>query len=321
MVFAVVGMAGNALIIYTLVASKQHKKHVLIVHQNALDFFSCLSITIIYAVKLCNIYLTGRLGYWLCVSVLSSLLVGWGQVGSIVNLAIITLDRYLRVVHPNWSKKRLHPWVIHSAMAFAWFVGIVTTTPVVFETSRVINGVCYSFLFYKSNLARMATNIYYIFSFHFVIIIIFIFCYGRILIAIRHQARVMAAHSAAGSSTVQTKTNKIETNVIKTMILVSALYAFAWLPTNVYNLLITLDVLDPLSDGRAYATVSVTFLYTSMNPFIYATKFNPVRKFMREMMPCKMTPGQSTDGSAMTTGNRSSDRRTGQDRNRLTTQT
>ena len=32
-----VGTAANALVLYALVASKQHKKNVLIVHQNALD--------------------------------------------------------------------------------------------------------------------------------------------------------------------------------------------------------------------------------------------------------------------------------------------
>jgi len=37
LVIAVVGTAANALVLYALVASKQHKKNALIVHQNALD--------------------------------------------------------------------------------------------------------------------------------------------------------------------------------------------------------------------------------------------------------------------------------------------
>ena len=39
-VIGVVGTAGNGLVLYALVASKQHKKNVLIVNQNALDLFS-----------------------------------------------------------------------------------------------------------------------------------------------------------------------------------------------------------------------------------------------------------------------------------------
>ena len=63
-VIGVVGTATNALILYALVASKQHKKHVLIVNQNALDLFACFFMIISSSLHLCNIHLTGSLGYW-----------------------------------------------------------------------------------------------------------------------------------------------------------------------------------------------------------------------------------------------------------------
>ena len=96
LVMSVVGMAGNALILYAMVASKQHKKHALIFNQNVLDLFSCLFLVISYSLKLGNVQLSEPLGYWLCIIVMSEVLVGWGTVGSIVNLALITVDRYLK---------------------------------------------------------------------------------------------------------------------------------------------------------------------------------------------------------------------------------
>ena len=42
-VIGVVGMAANALILYAMVASKQHKKHLLIFNQNVIDLFGCFS--------------------------------------------------------------------------------------------------------------------------------------------------------------------------------------------------------------------------------------------------------------------------------------
>jgi len=63
LVIGVVGTAANALILYALVASEQHKKHVLICHQNILDLFSSFFIVVTYSVKLCNIHLTGSIGY------------------------------------------------------------------------------------------------------------------------------------------------------------------------------------------------------------------------------------------------------------------
>jgi len=47
-VIGVVGTAANALILYALVASKQHRKHVLIFNQNAIDCFSSIFLVITY---------------------------------------------------------------------------------------------------------------------------------------------------------------------------------------------------------------------------------------------------------------------------------
>ena len=208
-VIGFVGTAANALIIYALLASKQHKKHALIVNQNVLDAFSSFFLTVTYALRLFNIYLTGALGHWLCMTILSEILVFWGLTGSVVNLAIITVDRYLKVVYPAWSKKWMRPSVINWAMALAWFVGIVSTTPFMAETSGVIDGVCYAFVLFKSHVDRTASMVFWILAFYVIIIIIFIFCYGRILIIVRRQARVMAGHSVAGSKTKDKATDSI----------------------------------------------------------------------------------------------------------------
>jgi len=120
LVIGLVGTVANSLILYGLVASKQHKKHVLIFNQNALDLFSSIFMTISSAVRLCNIRLTGSLGYWLCTILLSDALSWCGMTGSTINLASITVERYLKVVHPVWSKKKLRSWMIYSEAAFAW---------------------------------------------------------------------------------------------------------------------------------------------------------------------------------------------------------
>jgi len=115
-----IGTAANALILYAMVASKQHKKHLLIFNQNALDLFSCFCLVTTYPVKFFNIPLAGSPGYWLCVLIMSDLFVWLGNVGSVINLAAITIERYLKVVHGAWTKKNLSRRMIYSAMAFAW---------------------------------------------------------------------------------------------------------------------------------------------------------------------------------------------------------
>ena len=298
-VIGVVGTVANALILYALVASKQHKKHVLIFHQNALDFICSLLLIITYALKLCNFYLTGLGGYWFCMLVLSENLTWCIIIASKTNLMIVTIERYLKVVYPIWSKKKLRKWVIYSAIAFAWISAIVHINGLTYPTSNVVDGVCYSYVFYESRMAQVAYAIWYFLSFYVIILAIFIFCYWHILVIIRRQANVMASHSGPGPSTAQTQSNKIQTNVIKTMILLSAFYAISDLPMTVYILLMNIEAqLTQLHSGY-YASMIVSFLYFCTNPFIYATNFDPVRRVLRSLIPCRQTPVQPIESGEL----------------------
>jgi len=289
-VVGIVGTAANALILYALVASKQHKKHFLIVNQNALDLFGSFLLVITYSLKLCNIYLTGSMGYWLCTLILSESLWSCGIVGSVINLALVTVERYLKVVHSVWSKKKLREWVIYSAAAFAWISSIIWNVALVFETTAVIDGVCYAYAFWKDKTAILIHTIWNFTSCYVIILLIFIFCYWRILVVIRRQASIMAGYNSTGNALA--RSNQMQSNVTKTMIFVSALYAISWLPSHVYVFLFTLSPTIPGSGY--YASVFFSFLYVCLNPFVYAIKFDPVRKILLRMIPCKKTSDQAT---------------------------
>jgi len=287
LVVGVVGAATNGLVLYAMVASKQHKKHVLIFNQNVFDLINCLFVIVRYSVILRNAYLSGTGGYWLCLTILS----GAGSYvtffGSLINIAAVSVERYLKVVHHTWAKKMLHNWIIYSVIAFAWISGIVIAVAVYIPTSAVVNGVCYSATFFVSKNARMAYAIWDFLSFYVIIILIFVFCYGRILMTIRRQARVMAAHGAGGSNTAQGQLNKTQTSVIKTMILVSGLLTITGAPVYVYTLRYMFHSELTFDEKSWYAVVSIAYLYTCINPFIYATKFEPVKRVLLGLIPCK----------------------------------
>jgi len=296
LVIGVVGTATNGLILYALVASKQHKKHLLIVNQNVLDLFGSFFLIIAYSLKLCNIYLTGSVGYWLCIVVLSESLWLCAITSSIINLAIVTIDRYLKVVHAVWSKNKLRKWVIYSAMAFVWIISVIYIAALVFPTTAVMNGACYAYAFWKNKTAQVAHVVLYFVFFYVITLLIFIFCYWRILLVIRRQAKVMASHNAAGPGTAPTQaqilSHKMQSNVIKTMISVSALYAILWLPYNVYVLLLSLNPNPTVPGNGYYASVFIAFLYICINPFIYAIKFDPVKERLLRIIHCNKTTGQ-----------------------------
>ena len=340
-VIAAIGAAANALILYALVASKQHKKHVLIFNQNALDFVSCLFLGITYIAKLCNISVNGTPGYWLCMTLLNDAYSWSPFLGSLFNLAAVTVERYLKVVHAVWANKHLHNWIIYSAVAFAWIGGIVVALAVTIHTTGVVDGVCYTLVLWKSQTAQKAFGIWYFLTFYVIILLIFIFCYAHILYVIRRQARLIAAHSGAGlttqtqsdqiqtnvikthseagstiqtqsdhiqtnvikthsgaGSTTQTQSDHIQTNVIKTMMLVCLIFAVTMAPASVYFLLLNIHSELPLGGSGFYTTVVLGYLYNCANPFIYATKFHPVKRVLLRLSPCKTT--QPLDSVQMT---------------------
>jgi len=176
---------------------------------------------------------------------------------------------------------------------------------------------------YAVHATGVAYGIFYFFAGFLIILAICIFCYWKILLAIRRQARVMAGHNVTGSVTVHSQSNQIQSSIIKTMILVCAFYvaqfypaafcavagsssrfssvgyalknamfsaaspcefhqelrhqvtrlsvlvcafyAIAWMPMNIYYLLINVnpDMNLSLLDSAYYSVIFVAFLYTS----------------------------------------------------------
>jgi len=284
-----------------MVASKQHRKQLLIFNQNVFDLTSCLLLVITYSVKICDIYLEGVSGYWLCMTLYSDNFVWCAINGSVINLLSITIERYLKVVYPIWSKKFLRKWVLYSAVAFAWIRPTAYTVALVFTTSGVINGLCYATLIWKSQLAALAHSIWYFMASFFVVVVcIFTFCYWRILAVIRRQAGVMAGHSGhAGSSTFQSQSTQIQSNVVKTMVVVSVFYVVAWMPVTLYYLITFVDSDVTFDSNIYYVLTFIAFLYICSNPFVYAVKFDPVTRILLDLIGVMM-PQRSVGNAEMT---------------------
>jgi len=162
-----------------------------------------------------------------------------------------------------------------------------------FPTSGVIDGVCYGYRIWKNQAVRMFYFTWNFLSFYVVVLFIFVFCYWRIVLVIRRQARVMTSHAASGSNAAQNQYNQIQSNVIKTMIFVSASYAISWMPAYIHFLIVTLHKY-PLRYGDIYyGFMALAYSYMCINPFIYATKLNPVRRVLVGLIPCKKTSEQA----------------------------
>lgn len=166
----IVGTAANAFILYAMVASKQHKKQVLIFNQNSLDLFSSILLVIRYGAKLCRIPLVGSVGKWLCKWLLSENILWCGILAAKNNLVLVTIERYLKVVHRGFSKQILRSSVVYSAAAFSWIFGFALSIGITLTTTEVVGGICYAYVFWSSPESQLAYGIWY-FLFYFVFII------------------------------------------------------------------------------------------------------------------------------------------------------
>ena len=81
-------------------------------------------------------------------------LISWAPfISSIINLAAITVERYLKVVHAVWAKKKLNKWVMCAAIAFTWIAGTIVAVASVFPTTAVLDGKCRIMAFFNSPAA------------------------------------------------------------------------------------------------------------------------------------------------------------------------
>jgi len=152
------GMAANALVLYALIAenSRAAKKRIinlLIINQNLLDVFSCLLLTITLSIG--TRITTRPLAYFICTISITEGAMYSTLYGSVINLITLTIERYLKVVHPFWSKKNLKPLTIHAATVFAWIGGTLFVMPAVFTTTILVDGMCLSYYVWQSPAARM----------------------------------------------------------------------------------------------------------------------------------------------------------------------
>lgn len=110
----------------------------------------------------------------------------------------------------------------------------------------------------------------------------------------------MAGHSGAASTTKQVKANQMQVNIVKTMVYVSVFYAISDLPMNVYYLLLNIHANITIIESGYYAVLFVSFFYICANPFIYAAKFEPVKRVLLRLIPWMKVTQRPSESMEMT---------------------
>lgn len=289
-IIGVLGSAANGLVFAVLLRARQsiHRPtYLLILNQLVLDLFSSVVVFASYVVKLSEVTFEGRLGSVLCTLLDSEMILWIGLDGSTTNLVCITLERYAKVIHPIVHRKHFRLWMVRAGIAIAWSTGVLYSVPVTSVTTMVVNKQCLTYAFWHSRKTRVAYGVYY-FCLDFVFpLLIFTVCYSRIVRAIHRRMKVLPGLPVGTSSlrsTIQANLWRSQTIIIKTMMIITALFAICWIPNHVYFLLMNLGFRLSMSSDVWHGTVFVAFLHICLHPFICAVKLDTVKKHVLDFL-------------------------------------
>ena len=291
-----VGIFGNALVIVVIFnfrAMRSKNVNVLVLNQSFIDMFASGFIIAQTHIDT-GVYLEGVWDdivcrFWLNAVPLWSLLMA-----STINILVITLERYVAVVHPlryhninDVTKRR----VTCVAMASAWIVALVFNCALTSTTSAVRDHRCISMSFFHNEGWRKTAGLA-AFLFEFLVpISVCVICYACIIQTLRQKvapATVAATSSQGGPVNAHVKTMMIR-NVHKTF----GIVVLCAILCNAVNqcLFLAFNWGYALNfSGTLYnASVIASFSNCCVNPFVYAFKYTMFQQGMKKLFCRKST--------------------------------
>ena len=95
-------------------------------------------------------------------------------------------------------------------------------------------------------------------------------------------------------SAAQQIATKTQMNVIKTFLIISVCFVLCWAPNRILYFIYNLRIINDLSSAEQQVFTFLSFLNVCLNPFIYAAKLNPVKKYLRQTL-CRRRRLESDD--------------------------
>ncbi len=186
------------------------------------------------------------------------------------------------VIHPILHRNYLVDSKLYIFMAAGWIYGCLFKVTMAASTSAVKDGVCYFMKFWVSKTAAKA---YGVLSFCLIMVIpicIMVYCYAKVVIVLRHRVAITSSTSLDNNTTMSQKgknsnltNNKVQYNIIKTLVIVSCVYILCWIWNQVFFLLLTLGYITRLNTPFYHFSQIAVFLNSVFNPVVYSAHYKP----------------------------------------------
>ncbi|XP_008854382.1 somatostatin receptor type 5 [Nannospalax galili] len=269
-----VGLGGNALVIYVVLRHAKMKTvtNVYILNLAVADVLLMLGLPFLATQNAISYW---PFGSFLCRLVMT--LDGINQFTSIFCLTVMSVDRYLAVVHPLRSARWRRPRIAKLASAAVWAFSLLMSLPLlVFADVQEGWGTCNlswpepvglwgaAFITYTSVLGFFGP------------LLVICLCYLLIVV------KVKAAGVRVGSS----RRRRSERKVTRMVVVVVLVFVGCWLPffiVNIVNLAFTLPE-EPASAGLYFFVVVLSYANSCANPLLYGFLSDNFRQSFRKVL-------------------------------------
>ncbi|KAK6478264.1 somatostatin receptor type 2-like [Huso huso] len=282
-VVCAVGLCGNTLVIYVILRYAKMKTvtNIYILNLAIADELFMLGLPFI-AIQLALV--NWPFGQALCRVVMT--VDGLNQFTSIFCLTVMSIDRYLAVVHPIKSTKWRKPRMAKMTNGAVWALSLLVNLPIIIYSGerRSHRGNSCTIIWPDPPEAYYTGFMFYTFLLGFFIpLTVICLCYLLIII------KVKSSGIRVGSS----KRKKSERKVTRMISIVVAVFVFCWLPFYIFNVTSVTGTIttSPALKSMFDFVVVLSYANSCANPILYAFLSENFKKSFQNVLCLKRVGG------------------------------
>ncbi|KAM4594257.1 somatostatin receptor type 3 [Fundulus diaphanus] len=258
-IVCIVGLVGNTLVIHVIVNYTKNESvtNIYILNLAIADELFMLGLPFLAAQ---NALLSWPFGSLMCRVVMT--VDAFNQFTSIFCLTVMSVDRYLAVVHPIRASWWRRPHVAKAISATVWLGSFVVVLPVVvFADVLKDDGNCSIVWPEPAEVWKTSFIVYTCTVGFFCPLLVISLCYLLIIIKVRNVGR--------RTQTTSSRRRRSERKITRMVVIVVAVFVFCWLPFYALNILNLLVVLPGDFRGLYYFVVVLSYANSCANPILY----------------------------------------------------
>ena len=282
------GLTGNAFTLTVLGSTaslRQNRTNILIMNQTTIDFLAALFLILTTAIEQ---EIPGNAAY--CALWLTKLPLWTLLVTSTYSLMLITIEKYLAVVHDSWYERTVTDRHILICMPIIWLFCTIHCAAYAIPTSHPdANGMCNVYQYFSSLTIRYGVGLFTFIVNFLIPVVILSYCYLTLihtLLWIEQKDVASGGFDTMSIDKVNPRHRQDMSNVVRTLVLVSVCFVSCWICNQVYFLLFNLGVSLDFQSNFYHVTVVAVFCNCCINPIVYMVQYEQFKEGARKRLCC-----------------------------------